>query len=122
MLRRSQGCEGCGGLLDRKHRMWWQRLFVRSLYKCRECGMLHARLRSFLDWGLSTRCHCPRCGQARLKVKSSRDKIEGYDRSLFRQFQGLMGARLYYCQPCRWQFYDMRPRVREESESVPAVR
>jgi hypothetical protein len=37
-----------------------------------------------------------------------RDPIENFQRGFVRVIQRWLGARLYYCDRCRLQFYDMR--------------
>jgi hypothetical protein len=64
--------------------------------------------------GFSIHVQCPRCWSENLKVFSKRDYVEGFQNGFLRRIQGWMGAPLNYCERCRLQFYDARPRRRKD--------
>ena len=101
-------CMVCGETLHRVRRSWWQKLWYRSVYKCASCGAVEPTRREFDAFRISTSCHCPRCGRTELKTMRKRDPIENYQRGLSRVIQKWLGAKLYYCDRCRLQFYDLR--------------
>jgi hypothetical protein len=41
-------------------------------------------------------------------VRKKRDAVDTMNRNPFRTFQQFLGARLYHCEACRLQFYDLR--------------
>jgi hypothetical protein len=74
------------------------------------------RLRSSAFVGLpvvSLRARCPKCGNIQLRVFKQRDYVEDFSHNPLRLIQRLFGARLYYCELCRLQFYDLRPGARQ---------
>ncbi len=106
----TQQCRSCLGPLYRQRRNWPQCLQYSSLYQCGQCGQFTPESRNWLLLDLSPTVSCPRCTTPKLKIQRKRDSIEGFQRGLWRWVQGLMGAKLYYCRPCRLQFYDLRRR------------
>jgi DNA-directed RNA polymerase subunit M/transcription elongation factor TFIIS len=109
-------CSTCGGKLVRVHRSWWQRLALKAVFECRECGAREAK--RWLFFRTPTRiANCPRCGNRKLEVYKKRDRIEMFHFSVFRMLQGWMGAKLCYCALCRLQFYDFRPLAEKSSRS-----
>ena len=60
---------------------------------------------------LSTVVRCPNCGRTEVKHRSRPD---GIDRMLWNPLRltlKLLGGRLYHCEFCRLQFYDLRRRA-----------
>jgi hypothetical protein len=53
---------------------------------------------------------CPRCGNADLHKLGERDGIDEMYSNPISRLQHFLGAPLYWCQFCRLQFYDFRPR------------
>jgi len=61
---------------------------------------------------------CPRCGNTDLRQLQERDGIDEMYSNPLSRLQRFFGAPLYWCQFCRLQFYDFRPR--HKNESIPA--
>ena len=95
--------------MHRERRRWWQKAVYSAVYRCGECGAGAVRWRKLLRLP-AVSARCPRCGSGDLEVYAKRDKVEGFRGGVWRRAMGAMGARLYYCSPCRLQFYDARGR------------
>lgn len=102
-------CSGCqNNTLHRQKRRIWQRLWLRAIYKCGRCGQREAIYWLDLSDIFTLTACCPRCGNTRLKRYSRLDHIEGLYTAPHSHWQRFLGAPLYYCFPCRLQFYDFR--------------
>lgn len=56
-----------------------------------------------------TRCACPLCGNSDLNKLSSVDPADKLTTNPLRRLLGSIGAPLYRCTLCHFQFYDFRP-------------
>src|SRR5450631_601185 len=106
---RIHSCLSCHGRLHAVHRNGWQRFIYRSLYRCSKCGLAEPHRRGWCRIHIARIANCPRCGCRDLKVFRKRDRVEGFQSSVWRRVQSWLGAKLYYCHICRLQFYDLRP-------------
>lgn len=100
-------CPACGGKLARVKRRLGERLRYSALYQCRGCGHRLASP-SRLSILCSLTCCCPRCGREELDRPARRDPIDALYHNPLSLAQGLLGAPLYWCRPCRLQFHDFR--------------
>ena len=110
-------CDICGGPLVRRPRGAWRRIIARASYCCERCGDKSYFYRPF--FALFQRYSvCPICHNPRLRVLARRDHIDRRTINPIRRMLVLVGAPLYHCTFCRFQFRDVRgldPRVRESS-------
>jgi hypothetical protein len=83
-----------------------ERLFNSEAYACMKCGERDTLRRRSL---LSIHARCPRCHSFDLRERSKRDSVDRMNRNPLRLIQRFLGARLYHCEYCRLQFYDLRP-------------
>lgn len=51
---------------------------------------------------------CPRCHTLKVSRRIAPDKIDPVIKTFSSVIQGLLGGRLYHCNYCRIQFYDLR--------------
>lgn len=66
---------------------------------------------------LSFHSCCPKCGNVDLKILNERDGVDEMSSNPLSFIQRFLGAPLHWCQFCRLQFYDYRPRRKK----FPAV-
>ena len=92
--------------MRRSHRTFWEQIVCRAALRCRSCArrtLLRRRV------PLPSRyANCPRCSGRELVVLKKRDYIDKLNGNPLRLMQRFLGARLYYCQGCRLQHYDLR--------------
>jgi len=100
-------CKICGGVLTRRHRKWYQRFVYRKVLQCRKCGGEEQTPREF-TLKPAAFVECPRCHTHKVSRRIAPDKIDPVIKSLSSVMQGLLGGRLYHCNYCRIQFYDLR--------------
>lgn len=102
-------CSTChNNTLHRQRRRFWHRLWLNAIYECDSCGRREAVYRLDIGTLFSLAACCPKCGNARLKKCSKLDHIELIYKAPFSYWQRFLGAPLYYCFPCRLQFFDFR--------------
>ena len=51
---------------------------------------------------------CPRCHTHKVSRRIAPDKIDPVIKSISSMIRALLGGRLYHCNYCRIQFYDLR--------------
>jgi len=100
-------CEKCGGRLTRRHRKWYQRFVYKQVLQCRKCGIESQTPREFTLKPTAI-VQCPRCHTNKVSRRIAPDKIDPVIKSFGSMIQGLLGGRLYHCNYCRIQFYDLR--------------
>lgn len=68
---------------------------------------------------------CPRCHTQKVSRRIAPDKIDPVIKSLSSVIKGLLGGRLYHCNYCRIQFYDLRhsmkPQPPKNDSPGPAI-
>jgi len=104
-------CEKCGGRMTRRHRKWYQRFKYKQLLQCRKCGNEAQTLREFTLKPTAI-VQCPQCHTLKVSRRIAPDKIDPVIKSFWSIVQGLLGGRLYHCNYCRIQFYDLRHSVK----------
>lgn len=95
--------------MRRSRRAWPERLWFTAAYRCENCK-LRFRISFLAKWRERRFASCPKCGGFELTILSKRDRVDAFDRNPLRLAQGMLGATLYYCWLCRFQFYDIRSR------------
>ncbi|SRR5258708_40236246 len=113
-------CGQCGDKLYKVRRKWWQRIFYKSAYRCRECGVREDHKKRWFRMTISRTCCCPWCGRTELKRLRKMDSVENFKTGFFRTVQKWFGAPLYYCDRCRLQFHDFR-RLAAKPRADPAL-
>ena len=108
-------CAKCGGRLTRRHRKWYQRFVYQQILHCRKCGVDQQMPREF-TLKPTAYVQCPRCHTHKVSRRIAPDKIDPVIKSFSSVIKGLLGGRLYHCNYCRIQFYDLR-----HSMKTPAV-
>jgi hypothetical protein len=104
-------CPACGEARMRRRRRGFLERFVHAaVYFCPVCSHEAPVSQVAVYPGISRQARCPRCSNARLKQLDKRDHIEKLYRNPISRIQQWFGAPLLYCQFCRLQFYDFRPR------------
>jgi hypothetical protein len=103
-------CFKCGGKTHRIHRTFLERLRYAAVYRCRDCGEKRLEDQWYL-FLLGRVSRCPHCGTHRLRKLRRIDKIDRMYPNPLSLLQKYFGANLHWCQYCRLQFYDFRPRV-----------
>lgn len=104
-----QSCRTCSQPLVRRRRNLLRKILCRGAYKCPECGARTYEYRSTLL--VFTRyVSCPRCQTRDLNKLQSPDKLDKMTSNPLRRVLRLLGASLYYCTFCRFQFPDWRSR------------
>ena len=93
--------------MRRSHRTLLERLKYFAAYRCQRC---HLRVRTTYLEMLPALKHVssPKCGWYDLSVLGSRDRIDRLTRNPLRLLLRFIGGRLYHCEHCRFQFYDLR--------------
>jgi hypothetical protein len=104
-------CDKCGGRVTRRHRKWYQRFMYKQVLQCRKCGVQAPTPREFTLKPTAV-VQCPRCHTQKVSRRIAPDKIDPVIKSLWSMLQGLLGGRLYHCNYCRIQFYDLRHTMR----------
>ncbi len=100
-------CDKCGGRMTRRHRKWYQRFMYKQVLQCRKCGIDSQVPREFTLKPTAI-VQCPRCHTQKVSRRIAPDKIDPVIKSFSSVVQGLLGGRLYHCNFCRIQFYDLR--------------
>jgi len=117
-------CAKCGGRMTRRHRRWYQRFVYKQVLQCRKCGVEAQTPREFTLKPTAT-VQCPRCHTLKVTRRIAPDKIDPVIKSFSSVVQGLLGGRLYHCNYCRIQFYDLRhsnkPTVNQNAPSQTSV-
>ncbi len=80
-----------------------------AVYRCHKCNEKMVITRPYV-YRVTLHTCCPRCGNSELKKLEKRDRIDEMYSSLISALGHFLGAPLYWCQFCRLQFYDFRPR------------
>jgi ribosomal protein L40E len=111
-------CAKCGGDLTRRHRRWYQRFVYRQVLQCRKCGAREPMPREFT---LKPTAHvqCPRCHTYKVSRRIAPDKIDPVIKSMSSMLQSVLGGRLYHCNFCRIQFYDLRHSMKPQAKNGP---
>lgn len=102
-------CQECGSRAKRRRRVGAEKLFFNACFICGACGAEVRKYRSLFQF-LQPYVDCPLCGTVDLGKPRSRDRIDRLTRNPFRHILHWLGAPLYHCHFCRYQFYDYRPR------------
>jgi hypothetical protein len=116
-------CPKCGGRLTRRHRKWYQRFVYQQVMQCRKCGIEAQTPREF-TLKPTALVQCPRCHTHKVSRRIAPDKIDPVIKSFSSVLQGLLGGRLYHCNFCRIQFYDLRHAMKNrptKTDSSPAT-
>lgn len=104
-------CGECGSTrMLRKRRSLAERFRYGAVYICADCNQIQQIDMSRRHPMLSLHACCPRCGTSELKKFGKIDHIEALYRNPVSRIQRLFGAPILYCQWCRLQFFDFRPR------------
>lgn len=124
------GCNYCGARTLRAHRTFLERLTCRRVYRCTRCSGKLAVHRSFIAL-FHSRCVCPSCGSADLnklsslgasdKEASGKETSDKLTTKPVRRLLGMVGAPLYHCTCCHFQFYDFRPLLTRPEKVTFAV-
>ena len=110
-------CFKCGGKTHRIHRTVAERFRYAAVYRCRQCGEKSLEDQWYL-FLLGTVSRCPHCGTHRLRKLRRVDKIDRMYANPLSYVQKFFGASLHWCQYCRLQFYDFRPRIANADQSI----
>jgi DNA-directed RNA polymerase subunit RPC12/RpoP len=123
-------CNYCGARTLRAHRTFLERLTCRRVYRCTRCSgklAVHRTLVAFFH----SRCVCPSCGSGDLNKLSSpkspendspeNESADKLTTNPVRRLLGLMGAPLYHCTVCHFQFHDFRPLLSRPEKVTFAV-
>jgi hypothetical protein len=106
-------CPRCGNPLDRVHRSLAGRLFLRRVLRCNSCGFQLRKWRTPMaatrTFVFSRHTRCVQCGNPRVRRLQTRDRIDRMSRHPVSVLFGLFRAPIYYCNPCRLQYRDLRP-------------
>lgn len=102
-------CPNCGSPTRRGRRGLFRRLVSQAVFVCESCGLKIAVGRPYLSI-FQGFAECPRCCTRRVSRLSSRDHVDSFSSNPIRRILGLLGAPLYHCIYCRYQFHDWRKR------------
>lgn len=105
--------------MTRRHRKWYQRFVYTQVLQCRKCGYESPVPREFTLKPTAV-VQCPQCHTRKVSRRIAPDKIDPVLKSFSSAVQGLLGGRLYHCNYCRIQFYDLRHTAKEAPEG-PSV-
>ena len=111
-------CPSCqNSTFHRRHRSLWERLHYGAIYQCDKCDFV-----DFDSYGerfpiFSAAVRCPRCGSTGVRKRAKLDHIDPLTTQFLYRIQRWLGGQLYFCSPCRLQFYDLRPWVRSKQDS-----
>lgn len=112
-------CLSCGSEISRRHRNFFEKAAVRAVFTCDHCHR-----RSYIQRAWFAIFHpyaeCPRCGTRELSRLKSRDRIDAITRNPLRRMLALVGAPLYHCTFCRFQFRDWRE-LKAVEKSAPTL-
>ncbi len=100
-------CAKCGGGLLRARRNIIEKLIYSTVYRCKTCDLRTGITRAYTLY-FSPVCHCPNCGNERVRTRSKPDKIDKLLKTPMSLVQRMLGGTLYHCLYCRIQFYDVR--------------
>jgi hypothetical protein len=116
----SRQCAKCDHSLDRVHRRGLEKLLYSDVYVCVKCrnrvghNQLVEALKRQFTFICSFYSRCPHCGcYDTIQRLKKRDRIDPRSKSPLAWIQGLLGAPIRRCFPCRIQYYDWRP-LKEE--------
>ena len=91
----------------RRTRTFFEKIVNRANFRCANCGAKwHVRRAIFAF--MHRYCECPICDTRFLARLAKRDKIDKMSRHPIRWILGLVGAPIYHCTFCRYQFHDWR--------------
>ncbi len=106
-------CPKCGGSLVRIHRGRIEKILFAEKHRCRECKLRVRTPWAFLEpseWFVSSRhTKCIRCGSLSIQLLEKRDRVDPMSRHPLSRLLRILGGRVYFCGPCRLQYYDWRP-------------
>lgn len=102
--------------MRRRRRGFFERFVHAAVYFCPVCRHEAPISQVAVYPVFSTKARCPRCSNAKLKKLEKPDRIEKFYRNPISRVQRFLGAPLLYCQYCRLQFYDFRPREPKDSD------
>ncbi len=97
----------------RDPRSFFRKLVSRADYRCTSCRRTICIRRPYLSI-FQRYCECPRCGTRTLSRIFSRDRVDKMTRNPIRWMLALVGAPLYHCIYCRYQFRDWRKRESDD--------
>jgi hypothetical protein len=83
------------------------------MLQCKKCGAREPMPREF-TLKPTANVQCPRCHTYKVSRRIAPDKIDPIIKSLSSIMQGFLGGRLYHCNYCRIQFYDLRHSVKPQ--------
>lgn len=113
-------CTKCGGGMTRRHRKWYQRFVYKQVLQCHKCGTEAPVPREFTLKPTAV-VQCPRCHTRKVSRRIAPDKIDPVVKNLSSVVQGLLGGRLYHCNYCRIQFYDLRHTTKLSNQDPPVT-
>jgi hypothetical protein len=113
-------CAKCGGRMTRRHRRWYQRFFYKQVLQCRKCKIETQTPREF-TLKPAALVQCPRCHTHKVSRRIAPDKIDPVVKTFSSVVQGLLGGRLYHCNYCRIQFYDLRHSMKAATNGTVAA-
>ena len=105
-------CLTCGSKIVRKRRNLVEKLFDRATYLCESCDRAFHMRRSFFSV-FRRYTECPKCSTRQLGRLASPDRIDRMTLNPLRRALAVLGAPLYHCTFCRYQFRDWRKRAPE---------
>ena len=97
-------CPQCNGPGRRRPRTFLERFLNRAKLECSRCGITWYWRRVLFQ----NHATCPECGTLRLSKRKKYDRIDRISSSLTRKMLSLLGAPIYHCTFCRFQFRDYR--------------
>ena len=106
-------CPHCGSPTSRVARGLFRKLVSRADFRCVSCNRIVSLRQPYLSI-FQRYCECPKCGTRSLNRIFSRDRVDKMSRNPLRRLLALIGAPLYHCIYCRYQFRDWRKRVSDE--------
>jgi len=106
-------CPYCGKPTQRGSRGLLRKLVSSAVFYCKSCGRSVSIPRHYLSV-FRRYAECPKCGTRKLSRIFSRDRVDTISANPLRRLLGLVGAPLYHCIFCRFQFRDWRKRESDE--------
>jgi hypothetical protein len=98
-----------------------ERLTFRKVLRCAACRYRARQLRvpfeSELTFVFSRHTRCIRCGSARVRRLSDRDRIDSMSSHPLSLLLALTFAPIHHCSPCRLQYRDWRGVARENQQN-----
>ena len=109
-------CPHCRKRLLRVRRTLFEKLLHSDMYACSGCRRRIGARRSSLVFLFSKYARCIQCGSSSTIAQLAKpDRVDHFTTNRWGLVQGLFGAPVYRCSPCRIQFYDWR-RLRQSAQ------